>query len=695
MPEREIARSFLMAKKPTYEELEQRVKELENLKRQADEFKDLYNNSPCGYHSLDQNGMFVRINRTELSWLGYSEDEIVGNKKFTDVITKESRKVFQKNFPGFKERGYVKDLEFDMVRKDGSILPVMLNATAIKDTAGNYLMSRSTITDLTERKRTEEALQESEAFLNATGQIAKVGGWTIDGETKKVFWTKEIYNITEVPNDYDPSSLEKAAIAFFSAADQLILDKAIQRAFEHNEPYDMEFQITTAKGNRKWTRAICKPIVVDGKVVRLSGTFQDITDRKSAETELTQARKLEAVGQLAAGIAHEINTPTQFVGDNVTFLQDALKQILELQGKQGLLLEAAKTGTVSYEVVEAVEAAVKEADVEYLTEEIPKAVEQSLEGVDRISKIVRAMKEFSHPGVTGMTGSDINEAIETTITVARNEWKYLAEIETELDPSLPLVPCLVSEFNQVILNLIINAAHAIRDVVGDGSNEKGTIRVSTRRDGDWAEIRVSDTGLGISQEIRERIFEPFFTTKDVGKGSGQGLAMARSVIEKKHHGMLTFETEMEKGTTFNIRLPIRDVPRKEEAPTSIEEFLGNGKTILVVDDVHEQREIATMLLTKLGYSVNAVSSGEEAVEYVKTNSTDLLVLDMAMDPGMDGLDTYKKIRELHPGMKAIIASGFSETPRVEQAQKLGAGQYIKKPYTLEKIGLAVKAELER
>ncbi len=684
-----------MAKKPTYEELEQRVKELENLKRQADEFKDLYNNSPCGYHSLDQNGMFVRINRTELSWLGYSEDEIVGNKKFTDVITKESRKVFQKNFPGFKERGYVKDLEFDMVRKDGSILPVMLNATAIKDTAGNYLMSRSTITDLTERKRTEEALQESEAFLNATGQIAKVGGWTIDGETKKVFWTKEIYNITEVPNDYDPSSLEKAAIAFFSAADQLILDKAIQRAFEHNEPYDMEFQITTAKGNRKWTRAICKPIVVDGKVVRLSGTFQDITDRKSAETELTQARKLEAVGQLAAGIAHEINTPTQFVGDNVTFLQDALKQILELQGKQGLLLEAAKTGTVSYEVVEAVEAAVKEADVEYLTEEIPKAVEQSLEGVDRISKIVRAMKEFSHPGVTGMTGSDINEAIETTITVARNEWKYLAEIETELDPSLPLVPCLVSEFNQVILNLIINAAHAIRDVVGDGSNEKGTIRVSTRRDGDWAEIRVSDTGLGISQEIRERIFEPFFTTKDVGKGSGQGLAMARSVIEKKHHGMLTFETEMEKGTTFNIRLPIRDVPRKEEAPTSIEEFLGNGKTILVVDDVHEQREIATMLLTKLGYSVNAVSSGEEAVEYVKTNSTDLLVLDMAMDPGMDGLDTYKKIRELHPGMKAIIASGFSETPRVEQAQKLGAGQYIKKPYTLEKIGLAVKAELER
>ncbi len=413
------------------------------------------------------------------------------------------------------------------------------------------------------------------------------------------------------------------------------------------------------------------------------------------EVELAHARKLEAVGQLAAGIAHEINTPTQFVSDNVNFLKDAMEDMFELQQKQGLLLEAAKQGKVTQEVIEAVETATETADVEYLAEEIPTAVEQSLEGVGRISTIVRAMKEFAHPGATGMTDSDINEAIETTITVARNEWKYLAEMETELDPSLPLVPCLVSEFNQVILNLIINAAHAIRDVVGDGSNEKGTIRVSTRRDGDWAEIRVSDTGLGISQEIRERIFEPFFTTKDVGKGSGQGLAMARSVIEKKHHGMLTFETEMEKGTTFNIRLPIRDVPRKEEAPTSIEELLGNGKTILVVDDVHEQREIATMLLTKLGYSVNAVSSGEEAVEYVKTNSTDLLVLDMAMDPGMDGLDTYKKIRELHPGMKAIIASGFSETPRVEQAQKLGAGQYIKKPYTLEKIGLAVKAELER
>ena len=288
----------------------------------------------------------------------------------------------------------------------------------------------------------------------------------------------------------------------------------------------------------------------------IESVSKQITERKQAEAELAQARKLEAVGQLAAGIAHEINTPTQFVGDNITFLKDALEDMFKLQEKQGLLLEAAKTGAVSYEAIEAAEAAAKEADVEYLIEEIPKAIEQSLDGVDRISKIVRAMKEFSHPGATGITECNINAAIETTITVARNEWKYVAEMKTELDPSLPRVPCLVSEFNQVILNLIINAAQAIGDVVGDGKDGLGTITVGTAHHDNWAEIRVSDTGKGIPKEIRDRIFEPFFTTKQVGKGSGQGLAMAHNVIMNKHHGQLTFETEEGKGTTFIVKLPL-------------------------------------------------------------------------------------------------------------------------------------------
>jgi signal transduction histidine kinase len=188
--------------------------------------------------------------------------------------------------------------------------------------------------------------------------------------------------------------------------------------------------------------------------------------------------------------------------------------------------------------------------------EVPKAIDQTLEGVERVARIVRAMKEFSHPGSAEKTAINLNQAIESTITVARNEWKYVADLVLELEPSLPPVFCLPGEFNQVVLNLVINASHAIAERVGDGSKGKGKITVGTRRDGDWVEVRVQDTGAGIPRAIQNRMFEPFFTTKPVGKGTGQGLAIARSVIVDKHGGTIHFESEEGVGTTFVLRLPI-------------------------------------------------------------------------------------------------------------------------------------------
>ena len=282
----------------------------------------------------------------------------------------------------------------------------------------------------------------------------------------------------------------------------------------------------------------------------------DITEQKNLESQLSQAQKLESIGQLAAGIAHEINTPTQYVGDNTRFLDDSFADLIKVFRKYSELLSASKVGTVTPELMSEVEAAIEEADVDYLLEEIPKAIQQSLAGVERVARIVRAMKEFSHPGGDEKTGTDINRAIESTVTVARNEWKYVADMVTDFDTGLPLVPCLPGDFNQVILNLVINASHAIADVVGDGAGGKGTITVRTRRDGDWAEIRISDTGTGIPEEFRSRIFDPFFTTKEVGKGTGQGLAISHNVIVEKHKGTLGFETEVGKGTTFIIRLPM-------------------------------------------------------------------------------------------------------------------------------------------
>lgn len=294
-----------------------------------------------------------------------------------------------------------------------------------------------------------------------------------------------------------------------------------------------------------------------GKLL-LQGTVRDITEQKSLEMQLAQARKLEAVGQLAAGIAHEINTPIQYVGDNSQFMTETFDQFLGLFNLYEKLMEHVKSGLEYEKLIKEIEDALEQADMEYLREEIPQAMKQNLEGVNRISEIVRSMKEFSHPGVKEKIAVDINRAIENTLTVSRNEWKYVAKIETDLGSSLPLIPCLPGELNQVFLNIIINAAQAIAENDDSPPTEKGIIRIITRLQGKHMEIRISDTGPGIPEKIQPRIFDPFFTTKEVGKGTGQGLAISRSIIVKKHQGTLDFETDPRNGTTFIIHLPIHE-----------------------------------------------------------------------------------------------------------------------------------------
>jgi signal transduction histidine kinase len=290
---------------------------------------------------------------------------------------------------------------------------------------------------------------------------------------------------------------------------------------------------------------------------------EDVTDRLVLEDELVQAQKLESIGHLAAGIAHEINTPTQFVGDNVRFLSDSFSDIGRVLEQYQQLLAAAKIGVCQKAFIETCEAVNRKADLEYLLAEIPKAIEQSTEGIDRVATIVRAMKEFSHPGGKEKIVVNLNKAIESTVSIARNEWKYVADLHTNLEPSLPLVPCLIGEFNQVMLNMIVNAAHAIADAV-KGTGGKGTITIGTSRVDDFVEVRITDTGMGIPESIRHKIFDPFFTTKEVGRGTGQGLSIARSVIVGKHGGTIAVDSEVGKGTTFLIRLPLDPSPVKVE-----------------------------------------------------------------------------------------------------------------------------------
>ncbi len=275
------------------------------------------------------------------------------------------------------------------------------------------------------------------------------------------------------------------------------------------------------------------------------------------QMELTQAHKLESVGQLAAGIAHEINTPTQYVSDNTQFLKDAFQDIDGLLDHLVPLVSSLRSGNMDESLIAKVEEAIQLADIDYLRDEIPQAIDQSLSGVAQVAKIVRAMKNFSHPGSTSKVLVNLKEAIETTMSVARNEWKYVAEIVTDFDETLEEVSCLPGELNQVLLNLIVNAAHAIEAKIDVEAQERGIITIGTRRKKNMAEIFIQDTGTGIPEAAQRRIFDPFFTTKPVGKGTGQGLAISYSVMVEKHGGEIDFITEEGKGTTFFVRIPMQ------------------------------------------------------------------------------------------------------------------------------------------
>lgn len=446
-------------------------------------------------------------------------------------------------------------VDYRIVRCDGTFRWVHEKGQKAFDRDGNVRWLDGVIFDITERKQQEDEMRrmhtETEKLF-ASISAALIG---VDVAGRVARWN------------------EGAVKAFGLSAEAVIgqpfhtlpitwdwerLLTVVSEAVHTDRHLELDnFRVTRAAGRDAFVNLSVTPSKPDVEN-RLNYILLavDVTQRRELETQLRQAQKLESIGHLAAGIAHEINTPTQYIGDNLRFLQDAFRDLGTLFDTHSILLTTTKSGTPSPEVIAAAELAVKTADLSYLQGEIPRAIDESLAGVERVSTIVRAMKEFSHPGSEEKTPVDLNRAIESTITVARNEWKYIAELETHFDPSLPPVPCLPGEFSQVVLNIIVNAAHAIAANVGDGSGSKGLISVHTRTDNTCAEIRISDTGTGIPPHARSRIFDPFFTTKEVGKGTGQGLAIARSVVVDKHGGTITFETETGKGTTFIVRLPL-------------------------------------------------------------------------------------------------------------------------------------------
>ena len=338
----------------------------------------------------------------------------------------------------------------------------------------------------------------------------------LEHSLRGVFWADSVYGLA------NPEWWRFLEHAFWVIFEDFVLVMGIRQ--HHRELWSLAEKQTAMEDVQT---SVERQVVERTRELKAS-----VEERRHMELELQQAQKLEAVGSLASGIAHEINTPVQFVSDNIHFVRESFDAIFRVLERHRDELE----------------------DYEYLVNDVPKALSSSEDGLQRVSTLVRSMKEFAHPDAKDKVKSDLNRALQTTITMATNEYKYVADIVTNLG-DIPQVSCHVSQLNQVFLNLIVNASHAIADVVKN-SGKRGKIGIKTWHDGDSVVIAIADTGTGIPKEVQPRVFEQFFTTKEIGKGTGQGLAIARNVIVDKHGGSLTFETAMGRGTTFFIRLPI-------------------------------------------------------------------------------------------------------------------------------------------
>ena len=393
-------------------------------------------------------------------------------------------------------------------------------------------------------------------------------------------------------------------------------------------------------------------------------SVRDLSERKALENKLVRAQKMEAIGTLAGGVAHDLNN---ILGGLVGYPELLLLQLSEDSPLRKSILTIQKSG-------------------------------------EKAAAVVQDLLTLARRGVVATEVVNLNKIITEYLNSPEHEslQSYHAgvHVETHLEKSVLNILGSSTHLSKTVMNMISNAVEAMP--------EGGKLTVSTEnryidrpisaqndlKEGDYVVLTISDTGTGISPDDLEKIFEPFYTKKKMGRsGTGLGMAVVWGTV-KDHKGLIDVKSNEGKGTTFTLYFPAtRKKLSEEECRLSHEAFCGNGKSILVVDDVKEQREIASLMLEKLGYSVASVSSGEEAVKYVKTHEVDLMILDMIMDPGMDGLATYREVLEIRPGQKAIIGSGFSETDRVKEVQRLGAGAYLKKPFLLEKLGMAVKEEL--
>jgi PAS domain S-box-containing protein len=650
-------------------EIERRKNVEAALQKNEREYRSVFENTGTATFIIEEDMTISKVNEKAAKMIGYPKLDIEGKMKTSDFISRKDLKRLtgyhydRRSVSGSQPAEY----EFDLIDRNANTINAFIQISVIPKTK----KSIASLVDITSRVKAEEALKHSEEKYRNIIENIEEGFFELDLEGNLTFFNSALSKITGYSREelvglnYRQYSSPKTSKTMFEVFTQIFSSQqSIMVA---------DFEIESKDGSALQIDLSAAPILDnDGRVTGFRGLMRDVSERKKAELEtiklekkLQQAQKMNAIGTLAGGVAHDLNN------------------IL--------------SGIVSYPDLILMD----------LPENSP-LVEPILtiqESGKKAAAIVQDLLTLARRGVSVSEVVNLNDIIDEYLVSPQlgklKSYHPAVEIKSNLDPALLSIMGSPVHLSKTVMNLVSNAAEAMP---GGGNvniiaeNKYIDEPISGYEDvaeGDYAVLTVSDNGIGIAPDEINRIFEPFYTKKKMGRsGTGLGMAVVWGTV-KDHKGYIHVKSDEGKGTTIKLFFPVTRKPvRRNEIAISFESYRGEGESILVVDDVKEQREIASKLLVYLGYSVQTVSSGKEAVEFIDAKPTDLVVLDMLMPPGIDGLETYERIISRHPGQKAIIASGFSETNLVKKAQGLGAGAYVKKPYTLEKIGLAVKAELK-